>query len=231
MTEPASALVIVLLRAPSASGKTRLTAGRSDMASFALRTALAADTLAAAAAAGYPMLVSYTPDGAADEVRELAAEAGVEAASFLPQRGTDLGARMRHAFDDAFATGAAHVVLVGSDLPSLPPQHVSDAVAALMSPADVVLGPTEDGGYYLVGVSQGRAGVACEALFGEGVPWGTPDVLAVTLVRLRAAGLLVELAPPWFDVDEPGDLARVAEDAEAAPAPRTCAWIEAHAKA
>jgi len=216
--------VIVLARAPDAPGKTRLTEALSAPQATALRAALLADTLMAVGATGFPIDVCYTPAEAGPALGALVAGVLAAPVRLRPQGEGDLGQRMRQAFDEAFAAGHEHVVLVGSDLPTLPSFHIADAVAALTSPADVVLGPSDDGGYYLVGVSRSRADVALEALF-TGIPWGAPDVLARTLERLREAALLVELVAPWFDVDTPEDLAQVAAEPRADAAPRTRAWL------
>ncbi|MDP1570211.1 MAG: TIGR04282 family arsenosugar biosynthesis glycosyltransferase [Vicinamibacterales bacterium] len=228
MTESGPLSIIVLARAPDAPGKTRVTASLTAPQATALRTALLTDTLAAAAASGVPVDVCYTPAAAGGTLAALAGEVLAAPVRLRPQGEGDLGARMRQAFDEAFAAGQEHVVLVGSDLPTLPPFHLTDAIAALTSPADVVLGPSDDGGYYLVGVSRSRADVALGALF-TGIPWGAPDVLARTLERLREAGVRVELVAPWFDVDTPEDLARVAADPRAEAAPRTRMWLAAAA--
>jgi rSAM/selenodomain-associated transferase 1 len=134
------------------------------------------------------------------------------------QRGDDLGARMDALARDAFDEGCEQVVIVGSDLPTLPLDHLVQVFAALARGVAVVLGPTPDGGYYAVGLSRPVPG-----LF-DG-PMSTADVLAATLARLDAQGVNVELAPEWSDVDVPDDLARLtaalADPATAALAPRT----------
>ena len=211
MREGIPVRLIVFARAPSAPGKTRLTSGLAPEVAASLRRALLADTLAEAAATGGAICLCYTPETAAAELQDLVRDEGFVDAGFLVQSGADLGARMKEAFRACFASGDEHAILIGSDLPTLPGEFIVDAAAALVSPADVVLGPSEDGGYYLVGVSRTRADAALDALFSE-VPWGSPDVLARTLGRLREAGLRVELVAPWFDVDTPEDLARVAAE-------------------
>jgi rSAM/selenodomain-associated transferase 1 len=220
---PGVAMVVVLARAPSAAGKTRLTATMTSAQGQALRRALLEDTLASAHATGFPVTLCYTPAHARDEMAAMAGRVGGVAPMLRLQRDGDLGARMRHAIGTCLGDGSDRVVLIGSDLPGLPADRLMSAVAALAEPADVVLGPSEDGGYYLVGVSRTRSEAALEALF-EGVPWGTPEVLATTLARVRAAGLCVALVAPWFDVDSPEDLARVCGDGTPGSALRTRAW-------
>ena len=201
--------VVILARAPSASGKTRLTAHLIEHRARALRERLFLDTLAAARAAGYPVIVSFTPDDALEEMRGLVGDARL-----IAQRGDDLGARMRHALLDALALGADAVVLIGSDLPTLPPENIVRAFdmlegagggverAGCSATCDVVFGPTEDGGFYLVGA---RGDI--QNIF-TGISWGRSDVLARVTAAAQGAGVAVGLAPTWWDVDVPEDLRR-----------------------
>lgn len=204
---------VVLARAPSAAGKTRLTAGMPEARARALRAALLADTLQAVTAAGEPCTVLVTPPEAMPEVATLAGP-GV---AVQPQGSGDLGQRMAAAFRGLFAAGVSHVVLVGSDLPSLPSSRVTDAFQALAAGADVVLGPAEDGGYYLIGLAR------LEPRLFEGITWGGPEVLRDTLEAAAAARLRVGLVDGWHDVDVPGDVERVIDSA--APAPAVRAWF------
>ncbi len=113
------------------------------------------------------------------------------------QAGADLGARM----EDALGRALEHydrAIIVGSDCPSVDADYVRDAIRAL-DQADVVLGPSEDGGYVLIGARRSLPGMLA------GVEWGTPQVLAQTCERLGAAGLTVEQLEPRWDVDEPAD--------------------------
>lgn len=216
--------IVLLARAPSADGKTRLTAKLDREPAVALRRALLLDTFSAVRSLDVRLAVAYTPD---DAQREIEALLPSSRAVFVAQRGADLGERMRNALTDAFQSGADAVILIGSDLPTLPPSHVADAFALLESGADVVLGPTDDGGYYLIGVSRGvelaeRAG----ALFRK-IQWGTGEVLAQTIAAAQDTGLMTALVRRWYDVDRPEDLSRVAEDRKA-PARRTRDWIAAN---
>ena len=130
----------------------------------------------------------------------------------LRQEGGDLGERLYRALHDAAAAGAGAVAALGSDHPTLPLEIVHRAFETIESGADVVLGPAEDGGYYLIAL---RAGAVTPRLFAE-IAWSTDQVLAATLARCRELGLTVELLPAASDVDTPEDLrrlaARMAED-------------------
>jgi uncharacterized protein len=134
------------------------------------------------------------------------------------QCGGDLGLRMLHALDAALRAGAARACIAGSDAPTLPLQYLE---TLLQSPADVALGPTEDGGYYAI---------ACRRVHPEmfrGVAWSTGAVLEQTERAVRACGLSVERGPAWWDVDEFGDLLRLAQSPDVPP--RTRAWLDANA--
>lgn len=97
---------------------------------------------------------------------------------------------MSAAFRELFAAGYLRVILIGSDLPTLPADSLRDAASALRRQADVILGPTEDGGYYLVGLMR-----PTDAVFSS-ISWGTPDVFAQTKARAEASGRRVKAVSP-----------------------------------
>ena len=138
--------------------------------------------------------------------------------TLVPQRGDDLGARLHSTLDELLRRGHAAALAIDSDTPTLPSELLEEAVRILESAdVDVVLGPTEDGGYYLVGVRAAR-----RELF-DAIPWSTAAVLTTTLAHARTAGLRTVCLPSWFDVDTPADLERLraALDATAAGAGET----------
>src|SRR5262249_19232182 len=113
-----------------------------------------------------------------------------------------LGARLAHAFEDLLADGAPAAIVMGSDIPTLPRAVLATALEGVAR-ADLVLGPSEDGGYYLIGLRAPRAAVFADMV------WSTAGVLEETLHRARALGLDVDLLPAWFDVDTGADLERL----------------------
>lgn len=119
------------------------------------------------------------------------------------QTGADLGARMGHAVGQALQD-AAFAVLIGTDCPVLDAAYLERACAALADGRDMVLGPAVDGGYVLIGLGRPEP-----AIF-ENVAWGTSAVLAQTREQVRSLGLACTELPVLWDVDEPGDLARLA---------------------
>jgi rSAM/selenodomain-associated transferase 2/rSAM/selenodomain-associated transferase 1 len=122
----------------------------------------------------------------------------------VPQKAGDLGDRLRAALSGAISAGAREALAVGSDCPAARATHVRAALRSLET-HDVVIGPAEDGGYWLLGVTAQAAGRALPALF-EDIGWGGPDVFAQTMERIRAAGLHVAVADRLADVDRPEDL-------------------------
>jgi uncharacterized protein len=199
-------VVVLLARAPSAKGKTRLTAGLSPPRARELRERLLLDTLDGARAAELPVTVCFTPDDARDEMRRLAPDLAL-----TTQRGDDLGARMRHAMNEALSAGAESVVLIGSDLPALPATYITEAFDILDS-CDLVFGPTEDGGFYLVG---GRRTVP--DVFSD-IDWSGSMVLREVVSQAHRQQLTVGLAREWWDIDRPEDLQRlVRRSAASAP--------------
>ena len=113
------------------------------------------------------------------------------------QQGNDLGEKMHSAFSDRFKEGYDKVLIIGSDSPSLPGSYIGKAFA---SEKDLILGPSADGGYYLIAMT----GKVFEVF--AGVPWGTEKVLEETLKKVKDANISLELLPVWYDVDLPEDL-------------------------
>lgn len=155
--------------------------------------------------------VAYTPEGGEHGFGPL----GVDRAELLAQRGDDLGARERNLFEDLFAAGFASVVVIGSDLPTLPPGHVAEALARLR-PATVTLGPAADGGYYLIGLTAPEPGGTVPDVF-TSIRWGTSSAFDDTARAAAREGISVERIEPWYDVDDADSLARLRGDIAAAP--------------
>lgn len=120
----------------------------------------------------------------------------------LPQHESCLGGRLEAAFAALSALGYENRVVIGTDAPDLPLEFIEEAFCRLESGCDVVFGPAEDGGYYLVALRGGHG-----ELFQE-IPWSGPQVLERSLARAREAGLSVALLPTWYDVDGFEDLHR-----------------------
>jgi uncharacterized protein len=131
------------------------------------------------------------------------------------QHGSDFADRLYHLAVDMEAIGVQRLVIMGSDSPHLAASLVQDAFVAI-EPGRVVLGPAEDGGYYLIGFDLTR-GVPD---FFRGIEMSTPRVLEETLARAAALGFSAHFLPATFDIDEIGDLARLALTLEEAGTPK-----------
>lgn len=128
----------------------------------------------------------------------------------------DLGQRMRRVAT-TLLTRHRKVLLIGTDSPTIPLDFVTQAEQRLET-SDLVFGPSEDGGYYLLGQRR-----LYREIF-DGVTWGGADVLADTLAKLDPS--VVAIIPSWYDVDRPSDLTRLAADlTDTLQCPRTSAWL------
>lgn len=122
----------------------------------------------------------------------------------LPQRGPDLGSRLANTFAQLFAQGYGAAMAIDSDTPTLPPLYLQQAIDLIATPGvDLVLGPSEDGGYYLIGLRK-----LYRDLF-EDMAWSTAEVMPETIRRAETQGLRVACLPTWFDIDTADDLERL----------------------
>jgi len=157
------------------------------------------------------------PAGDVEELTRLAEGA----VAVVAQKGEGLAAGLTSVFTYFAASGQQRVVAFNSDSPHLPASVLGSAFEALTA-HDVVVGPTHDGGYYLVG-----ANAAYPALF-DGDGMGTKSALEALLARARGLQLSVGYTDPFYDIDVESDLARLATELRLAPtrAPRTAAWLK-----
>ncbi len=172
--------------------KTRLHGCCSPQQAAALYRAFIQDSATIlAASAAVLKVVAYAPVTAAAAIRRLLNPDKFE---FIPQPEADLGGRMDRLLHWSMGRGARRTVIIGSDSPSLPPAYIDQALE-LLKEHEVVLGPSTDGGYYLVGQSSPNGAIFVD------IDWSTGRVLEQTLdkVGTRSLGLL----PPWYDVDTP----------------------------
>lgn len=195
--------LVVFARAPHLGRvKTRLTPPLSPQQALELHRALVEDTLERLARFRRPGLQRWLYLSEPSPAKRL--DITPAWSSALQTRG-DLGARLEGAFRQAYEDGLERVVIVGSDSPTLPLDYLDQAYEAL-SAHDVVLGPAEDGGYYLVGTSC----FVPELL--RGITWGSPRVLEQSTEALSRAGRSFHLLPPWYDVDTSEDLLRLEKE-------------------
>jgi uncharacterized protein len=123
--------------------------------------------------------------------------------SYFPQVEGNLGERLQNVFERSFENGLQRIVVIGTDSPGLPMAYIQKGFQALLH-HDLVLGPTRDGGYYLIGLRGNPA-----PGFFDGIPWSTSGVLTLTLRVAAELGMKVHLLPEYFDVDTPEDLKMV----------------------
>ena len=190
--------IAIFTRYPEAGkAKTRLIPLLSEQGAADLHRALTEktlDTVREAATSDTEIEIRYTGASTA----RMAGWLGDDL--YLTDQGPgDLGARMRRTFAEAFTVGATACVIVGSDIPSLRPRHITTAITALRD-NDLVLGPAKDGGYYLIGLRQVQ-----HVLF-DGPAWGQHSVLAQTLAIAMQTGLSVFQLEMLEDVDRPEDV-------------------------
>ena len=181
--------------------KTRLAAAIGDQAASSLARRFVLTLLQRFADVGQRRVLAYTPAERRTEFESLAADGWLLAV----RADGDLGLRMQDYFATAFRRGATRVVLIGSDSPNLPVDYVTDAFQQLER-YPVVLGPADDGGYYLVG-----AAGSVPPIF-AGIPWSSPQVWPQTVNRLREANCPCGVLPAWYDVDDLENLRRIDRD-------------------
>ncbi len=144
----------------------------------------------------------------------------------MPPNVQGFGRCLLHAAQAMFAAGFGAVCLVNSDSPTLPTAVLEEAARALLAPGErIVLGPADDGGYYLLGMQQPHA-----HLFAD-ITWSTSEVADATRARAASLNLEVVVLPTWYDVDDAAALSRLRQETDgpvadlqpyAAPATRAC---------
>jgi rSAM/selenodomain-associated transferase 1 len=162
----------------------------------------------AAQSAAIDGYVAYSPPGSEDQFRGLLPD-GI---ALLPPRHAGLGASLFDATEDLLGIGYGAACLVNADSPNLPTSRLVEAAQALLASGErIVLGPAEDGGYYLIGLKHPHRG-----LF-ENITWSTDAVFRQTLDRAAALNLETVVLAPWYDVDDVTSLRRVRDEITAAP--------------
>ena len=198
----AEARALVIVGKPPEAGrtKTRLSPPLSPVEAAELYRGFVQDTAAMALRLGWERVSLIHPgeSGAAGVLAGLLPDT----VTLRPQGGVGLGDALADAFRTHLEEGFGKVVLIGSDNPTLPAEIVARAADALAH-SDLAIGPSADGGYYLIGMSRPHLGVF------ERITWSTSVVLGETLERARELGLSVELLPEWYDVDTADDLDRL----------------------
>jgi len=210
--------LVIMAKAPKpGTVKTRLAPNLPLPAVTALYSSLLQDTVALALSLRGVRVALMCPGR---DVEELARLLG-NAAQIVAQKGEGLAAGLTSVFAHFAASGHHHVIAFNSDSPHLPAAVLENAFQTLAA-HDVVIGPTHDGGYYLVGAT-----AVYPTLF-ENDGMGTRSALENLLARARTIELSTSLTQPFYDIDVAGDLIQLAAELRLAPekAPRTAAWFE-----
>lgn len=190
--------VMVFAKAPVIGRvKTRLAADIGDKAATELYRAFVKDLLGMLDGTDYPIHIHFTPYASGREIRDWLGGADV----LIPQADGDLGQRMASAFTYAFSNYIRRTVLIGTDFPDLPASFIHQAFDALLT-HDAVLGPSHDGGYYLIGFN--RHGFVPEVF--QDMSWSTDQVFSKTVRIFERHHATVQYLDPWWDIDTHADL-------------------------
>jgi len=211
-------VLVIMAKAPRLGQvKTRLTPSISPAAVTDLYRCLLDDTLAMARSLKDVEVAIVCPNTDVDELTQFAGdEVGV-----VPQKGTGLAAGLTSVFAHFTENHQRRTIAFNSDSPHLPPSVLEEAFEKLIA-NDLVVGPTHDGGYYLVGAKTSHP-----ALFApDGM--GTSSAFDRLLSRASTLGLSVDLSDPFYDIDIADDLSRLSTELSLAPsrAPRTAHWLK-----
>lgn len=211
ITQPANdcsrALIVVAKQPSPGSTKTRLTPSLSPQQAASLYENFLLDVIdLARQVEGVQQVVAYFPLQARGYFGELAPDFDL-----ILQSGDDLGARLDNSLNAYLANGYAQVVIMSSDSPTLPLAYLLRAFQTLDNGNDVVMGPCDDGGYYLIGLKSPSPRLLRE------VRMSTHSVITDTLEIAAQEGLRVGLIDAWYDVDEVNSLARLVADLKLLP--------------
>ncbi|WP_455276660.1 TIGR04282 family arsenosugar biosynthesis glycosyltransferase [[Eubacterium] cellulosolvens] len=147
--------------------------------------------------------LAYMPERAEKFFREIVPENF----ELIPQNGSDLGERLANVFKEMFSDNFEQIVIIGSDSPTLPTSFIKKSFFLLNKrDVDIVLGPCDDGGYYLIGLK-----FFISSLFEE-ISWSTSKVFNETIKRIEISDLRLAPLPVWYDVDSMDDLKRLVKE-------------------
>lgn len=203
MQHNSNALIVVAKRPAPGKTKTRLSPPLTPELASALYECFLFDTLDQMRQVNDALhVIAYLDE--CDYFQRLAPDF-----ELIPQEGEDLGERLDRALTSYLSRGYQRVVIMDSDSPTLPPVYLSHAFHALSDGADVVLGPCDDGGYYLIGLRKPAPRLLRE------VHMSTPAVAAETIALAKEENLNLVTLPTWYDVDDADSLSRLRQEFEA----------------
>ena len=196
--------LLIFIRAPEKGKvKTRLARFMDEKKVLDLYMGFVEKTLSSAVAAGFSPIVFFCPENK----KQLVTDWLGNDYDYQPQKGRDLGERMENALSLAFKDGALKAVLIGSDIPDMEPDHLRTAFENL-SETDVVIAPSTDGGYWLIGFTKS----AFSGSVFRNINWSTGTVCDQTVLKCKANGLSVSFLPVLNDIDTIDDLTQYQSD-------------------
>ena len=207
--------IIIMAKVPEAGKvKTRLQPFLTPEQSAKLANCLLQDTINKAKSLKNELIIAYSPIEKRDFFDNF------HNLNLVAQSGKDLGERMFNAFEFAFDNDLDSVVMIGTDSPTFPPEFIEKAFAYLET-SDAVLGKTEDGGFYLIGLRK------LDKRIFENVEWSSEKTFEQTKNNLARLDFSLTELPIWYDVDEPNDLKRLRKDEHLQQfAPKTFEWLK-----
>jgi rSAM/selenodomain-associated transferase 1 len=190
--------VLVFIKSPDEEKvKSRLASVIGEEKAIILYKSFILDIIETIQRGNYPLKIYFHPPDSGDALKSWMGNN----CDYLPQRGDDLGERMKNAFIQSFSEGLEKVLLIGSDIPDLKLTVVNEAFESL-NDHDAVIGPASDGGYYLIGF---KKSTFLPDIF-NGIPWGGDSVFLKTMEVFNRTGWVVHILPEWRDVDTMDDL-------------------------
>jgi rSAM/selenodomain-associated transferase 1 len=213
--------IILFIRFPERGRvKSRLAEDIGEENAWVLYQYFVLDLLETVSRVNCVLKIYYSPSEAGDGMKEWLGSGY----SYMPQHGGDLGEKMRNAIEEVFRQGCDETVLIGSDIPDVPHMLIERAYA--FSRHDAVIGPSHDGGYYLIGF---RKDTFLPEIF-EGIDWGTEKVFGKTMELFTDSNYNVCILPLWQDVDRLSDLKALYERNINTPfaGSRTMAYLSQH---
>lgn len=195
--------IIIMTKIPAAGNvKTRLQPFLASEECAALAEAFFQDAYKKAKSVCENVILAYSPPVEPDVLKNFLPPQSV----YVEQTGNDLGARMSNAFKFAFEKKFDSVVMIGTDIPTFPSDFIEKAFEFLETNSDVVLGRTEDGGFYLIGLKKLQ-----KEIF-ENVAWSSPKTFGQVYKNIEKLNLHLREVPGWYDVDEPEDYKKLREE-------------------
>ena len=204
--------IVIMTKVPQAGKvKTRLQPYLTARQSAEISVCFLQDTEVKAKTVAQNLIIAFSPI----EMKNLLIDILQTKPILVEQKGENLGERMFHAFEFAFSCDSDAVVMIGTDSPTFPAKFIEQAFMFLETQSNAVLGKTEDGGFYLIGLRKSD-----KRIF-ENVEWSSPKTFEQTKQNIENLNLKLREIPVWYDVDTSEDLERLekelAENSQFAP--------------